>query len=112
MGAPRKYPDELRERATRMALKALADPDRSRGAIVRVAEQLGVHREALRTWVRKAQGEGQDASSVSANRDARLAQLEKENRELRRANTILKQASLDSNRQRNTKQFMVEVDDG
>jgi len=52
-----------------------------------------VHREALRTWVRKAQSEGQDASSVSADRDARLAQLEKENRELRRANTILKQAS-------------------
>ncbi|WP_309297804.1 transposase [Dietzia sp. NCCP-2495] len=93
MGAPRKYPDELRERATRMALEALADPDRSHGAIVRVAEQLGVHREALRTWVRKAQAEGQDASSVSADRDARLAQLEKENRELRRANTILKQAS-------------------
>ena len=93
MGAPRKYPDELRERATRMALEALADPDRSRGAIVRVAEQLGVHREALRTWVRKAQAEGQDASSVSADRDARLAQLEKENRELRRANTILKQAA-------------------
>ena len=93
MGAPRKYPDELRERATRMALEALDDPDRSRGAIVRIAEQLGVHREALRTWVRKAQDEGQDASSVSADRDARLAQLEKENRELRRANTILKQAS-------------------
>ena len=93
MGAPRKYPDELRERATRMALEALADPDRAHGAIVRVAEQLGVHREALRTWVRKAQAEGQDASSVSADRDARLAQLEKENRELRRANTILKQAS-------------------
>ncbi|MFJ6112480.1 transposase, partial [Dietzia maris] len=78
MGAPRKYPDELRERATRMALEALADPDRSHGAIVRVAEQLGVHREALRAWVRKAQAEGQDASSVSADRDARLAQLEKE----------------------------------
>lgn len=89
MGAPRNYPDELRERATRMALEALADPDRSRGAIVRIAEQLGVHREALRTWVRKAQAEGQDVSSVSTDRDARLAELEKENRELRRANTIL-----------------------
>lgn len=40
MGAPRKYPDELHERATRMALEALADCDRSHGAIVRVAEQL------------------------------------------------------------------------
>jgi len=93
MGAPRKYPEELRERATRMALEALADPDRAHGAIVRIAEQLGVHREALRTWVRKAQADGVTASRVSSDRDARLAELEKENRELRRANTILKQAS-------------------
>lgn len=44
-------------------------------------------------WVRKAQSEGQDASAVSGDRDARFAQLEKENRELRRANTIVTQAS-------------------
>ncbi|WP_235026593.1 hypothetical protein, partial [Dietzia lutea] len=37
---------------------------------------LGVHREGLRTWARKAQSEGQGASSASADRDARLAQLE------------------------------------
>lgn len=93
MAAPRKYPDELRERATRMALDALADPDRSHGAIARTAEQLGVHKEALRTWVRKAQADGVTASSVASDRDCRLADLEKENRELRRANAILKQAS-------------------
>ena len=73
--------------------RALPPQSREGRASLWVAEQLGVHREALRTWVRKAQAEGQDASSVSADRDARLAQLEKENRELRRANTILKQAS-------------------
>ena len=93
MAAPRMYPDELRDRATRMALDALADPDRAHGAIARVAEQLGVHKEALRTWVRKAQAEGVTSTSVDSDRDARLAELEKENRELRRANTILKQAS-------------------
>ena len=92
MAAPRRYPDELRDRATRMALDALADPDRAHGAIARVAEQLGVHKEALRTWVRKAQAEGVTSTSVDSDRDARLAELEKENRELRRANTILKQA--------------------
>ena len=72
MAAPRKYPDELRERATRMALDALADPDRSHGAIARTAEQLGVHKEALRTWVRKAQADGVTASSVASDRVCRL----------------------------------------
>lgn len=46
MGAPRTYPEELRERATRMALAAMSDPDRAHGAIARTAEQLGVHKEA------------------------------------------------------------------
>ena len=49
----KKYPDELRERATRMTLEALADPARAKGAIRRIGEELGVHPEALRTWVRR-----------------------------------------------------------
>ncbi|WP_174722006.1 transposase [Actinomyces qiguomingii] len=49
--AQRKYPEELRERATRMAVEARRDPERSKGAIRRIAEELGVHPEALRTWV-------------------------------------------------------------
>ena len=51
----KKYPDELRERATRMTLEALADPARAKGAIRRIGEELGVHPEALHTWVKKAQ---------------------------------------------------------
>lgn len=50
MAAPRQYPDELRERATRMAVEARRDPASSRGAIKRIADQLGIHPEALRTW--------------------------------------------------------------
>lgn len=53
--APRKYPDELRERATRMAIDARQDPATRAGAFRRIGEQLGVHPEALRTWVKKAE---------------------------------------------------------
>lgn len=49
MAAPRKYPDELRERATRLAVGARRDPASSGGAIRRIADQLGVRPEALRT---------------------------------------------------------------
>ena len=58
MVAPKKYSDELRERATRMALDARRDPSTSTGAIKRVADQLGIHPEALRTWVRQAEIDG------------------------------------------------------
>lgn len=51
----KKYPDELRKRATRLVLDALADPARAKGAVRRIAEGLGVHPEALRSWVKKAQ---------------------------------------------------------
>ena len=43
-------------RATRMALEALADPAWAKGAIRRIGEELGVHPEALRSWVKKASG--------------------------------------------------------
>ena len=45
---PRKYPEELRERANRLAVEARRDPAARAGAIRRIADQLGVHPEALR----------------------------------------------------------------
>ena len=89
----RKYSLELRERATRMALEARADPDRSRGAVRRIAEELGIHPEALRTWVRQAEIDRGDRPGATTDEARRIRELEKEVRELRRANAILRSAS-------------------
>ena len=89
----KKYPDELRERATRMTLDALADPARAKGAIRRIADELGVHPEALRTWVKKAQIDQGTRPGTTTDEAQRIKELEKEVRELRRANAILKSAS-------------------
>ena len=89
----KKYPDELRERATRMTLDALADPARAKGAIGRIADELGVHPEALRTWVKKAQVDGGLRLGTTTDQAQRIKELDKEVRELRRANAILKSAS-------------------
>ena len=86
----RKYPDGLRERATRMALDALADPAWAKGAIRWIGEELGVHPEALRTWVKKAQVDGDLRPGTTTDQAQRIKELKKEVRELRRANAILK----------------------
>ena len=93
MAAPKKYSDELRERATRMAVEARRAPATATGAIRRVAEQLGVHPEALRTWVKRAEIDGGVRAGTTSADAARIAELERENRELRRANEILRTAS-------------------
>jgi transposase len=93
MAAPRKYPAELKERATRLAMEARNDPAARAGVFKRVGDQLGVHPEALRTWVRDAEVDEGLRPGVPSAEAARIAELERENRELRRANTILKQAS-------------------
>lgn len=93
MVAPRKYPDELRERATRMAIDARKEPEARRGAFNRIGEQLGVHPEALRTWVKEAEIDQGLRPGTTSDDAARVVALEREVRELRRANTILRQAS-------------------
>ena len=93
MAAPRKYGDELRERATRMAVELRQDPTTRSGAIARVAGQLGMHPETLRNWVRQAEIDGGMRPGTTTSDAERLAELERENRELRRANHIWKTAS-------------------
>lgn len=93
MAAPRKYPEELRERAIRLAVEARKDPASRRSAIQRIGEQLGINPDTLRGWVNQAEiDEGQRPGVTSADAQ-RIAELERENRELRRSNEILRTAS-------------------
>ncbi|MER6987333.1 IS3 family transposase [Micrococcus luteus] len=93
MAAPKKYPDELRERATRLAVEARQDRARRAGALQRIGEQLGINPETLRGWVKQAEIDAGQAPGVTTAEAQRIKALEAEVRELRRANEILKTAS-------------------
>ncbi|TKJ30207.1 transposase [Blastococcus sp. CCUG 61487] len=93
MAAPRKYPEELRERATRLTVDARRDPATRTGAFKRIGEQLGINPETLRNWVIQAEIDEGHRPGTTTDDATRLAELERENRELRRANAILKSAS-------------------
>jgi len=93
MVAPRKYPDELRERAIRLALDARKDPASRTGACTRIGEQLGINSETLRGWVAQAEVDTGSRAGTSTSDAQRIAELERENRELRRSNSILRSAS-------------------
>jgi transposase len=93
MAAQRKYPEELRERAVKMVLEVRAREGKGRGEIARIGRQLGIHPEALRTWIRQAEIDGGTRPGTTTDDRQRIAELERENRELRRANEILKAAS-------------------
>lgn len=89
----RRYPHELRERAVRMVREAIAEGGESFGVVTRVARQLGIGVESLRNWVKQAEVDGGQRPGVTSEERRRIAELERENRELRRANEILKAAA-------------------
>lgn len=93
MAAPRKYPQELRERAVRLVLEAKQDPATRTGAIRRIAGQLGINHETLRNWVTQTEVDAGARPGTTSADATRISELERENRELRRANAILKSAS-------------------
>lgn len=91
----RRYPRELKERAVRMAREAIAEQGgQSFGVVPRVAKQLGVGVESLRGWLKQAEIDAGNRPGTSSADAARIAELERENRDLRRANDILKAASV------------------
>jgi transposase len=91
---PREYPDELRERAVRMVQEIRRDSGESHGVVTRVARELNIGVESLRQWVKRADvDEGRRPGTSTADAE-KIAKLERENKELRRANEILKAASV------------------
>ncbi len=85
----RRYPPELRERAVRLVAETAAEQGEQHGAVGRVAKQLGIGPESLRHWVRQAEIDGGSKPGLTTDERARMKLLERENRELRRANEIV-----------------------
>ena len=83
-----RYPTELRERAVRMVFETIDQRKERYGVVTRVAHQLGIGTESLRSWVRQAEIDGGQRSGVTTADQRRIAELEREIRELRRANEM------------------------
>ena len=90
----RRYSPEVRERAVRMVFEHQHEHGSQWAAIVSFAAKIGCTPETLRNWVRRAEVDGGRRAGVTTDERSRLKELERENRELRRANEILKSASL------------------
>ena len=94
MGAARKYPDELRDRAVRLVLDLVKDQEASVTAACRkVGAELGINADTLRGWAKQVQIDRGMRPGASTADAARIRALEKENAELRRVNAILRTAS-------------------
>ena len=89
----RRYSREEKRAAVRMVRSLQAETGMMHGAVRRVAEQLGYGVESVRSWVKQAEIDDGDRPGVSTSEAVRLRELEQENRELRRANEILRRAA-------------------
>ncbi len=88
-----RYPAEIRERAVRMVFEHEAEHPSQWATISSIASKFGMTPETLRTWVRRAEVDAGARPGLMTEERERLRELERENRELRRANEILKAAS-------------------
>jgi transposase len=95
MPAPRKYPQELRERAMRLVQEARKeDPELSlNAAVVRIGSRVGVNADTLRGWCKQADIDAGKRPGTTSDEAQRIKQLEAEVRELKRSNEILLAAS-------------------
>jgi transposase len=91
--SPRTYPPELKQRAIRMVLESYDRGEERQGTVTRIARQLDIGPESLRRWVAQAEIDRGRRAGTTTEDARRISELERENRELRRANEILKSAS-------------------
>jgi len=90
----RRYSPQFKERAERRVLEVRAETGEKHGAVTRIAKQLGVGTESLPNWVNQAEVDSGRRAGTSSADAQRIAELEREVRELRRTNDILKAASV------------------
>jgi transposase len=89
----RRYSEAEKERAVRAVRQLRKELGTDHGTVKRVAEQLGIGVESLRSWVRRAEIDDGVKPGLSSEDAERMKRLEQENRELKRANEILRKAS-------------------
>src|SRR3954464_5228049 len=87
------YPPEVRERAVRMVFEHQHEYPSQWKAIESIAEKLSINHETLRIWVRRAETDAGQRPGLTTDERARMVELEREVKELRRANEILKSAA-------------------
>ncbi len=95
MNRSTRYSPEVRERAVRMVFEHQGEHESQWAAIESISAKIGCTAETLRKWVRRAERDRGLRAGVSSDERERLKVLERENRELRRANEILRKASAD-----------------
>jgi transposase-like protein len=93
MGDQSKHPAEVRARAVRLVLEQKEQHPSEWAAISSVALKLGLKPETLRLWLRKSERDAGKRPGLTTSDRERLKELERENRELKRANEILRKAS-------------------
>ena len=93
MARPRKYSPEVRERAVRLVREHGPEHPSQWAAITSIAAKFGCTAETLRNWVRQAERDSGQRGGLTTDERQRLKDLERDNRELRRANEILRKAS-------------------
>lgn len=89
----RRYSEQEKEAAVRMVFQLRQELGTKNGTVKRVADQLGFGVESVRKWVRQAEIDAGEAPGTTTAQTEREKALEQENRELRRANEILKRAA-------------------
>ena len=89
-----RYPVELRDRAVRLVRENRDQYSSEWAAIVSIAAKCGMSAETLRKWIRRGEVNSGVRQGVTTDEKERLRELERENRELRRVNEILKAASV------------------